>query len=264
MHEVGQVGPCVGGGLPTRQRATARPWIAGDSALRRPFRDHVEVLGPAPGCVGLEHAVLQHELMGVGPVVRDVGASVVPHHVLRFRGIDPVAIRVHCSLAATHGFRGLGHETGHLPAVDVADAVPHAVRPAEVEIVAIVIRLHTRSHFRVGRAHRRDAARVTRKAIRSRIGSEVAVEGSVLLHDDHHVLNLVDPRQRRNDCERGPRRARSRGEARDGQAQTDCHTPPTLQGGPHAHCWSTAKRSGFNTSDRSHSPDSPSALLGGV
>src|SRR5439155_20331891 len=34
-------------------------------------------------------------------------------------------------------------------------------------------------------------------AIRTREGAEVVVEGAVLLHDDHHVLDLVDASSRR-------------------------------------------------------------------
>ena len=45
----------------------------------RPARDHDRWLGRLQETLGLEHVVLQDELVGVLPVVRDVGGDVVPH-----------------------------------------------------------------------------------------------------------------------------------------------------------------------------------------
>src|ERR1019366_9907921 len=42
----------------------------------------------------------------------------------------------------------------------------------------------------------------------ARVGAEVAVEGPVLLHDHHDVLDLLDPHER--ECRRAPRPQRCR------------------------------------------------------
>jgi hypothetical protein len=66
------------------------------------------------------------------------------------------------------------------------------VGPALVNVGAVVEGLHAGLCLRVGSAHRGRAVGSHRDAIRAREGAEIVVEGTVLLHDDDHVLDLLD------------------------------------------------------------------------
>ena len=161
-------------------------------AVRRPLRDHEQVLGQAPGRVGLEHVVLEDEVLGVGPVVRDLPRVVVAHHVhaaLRGRRVRVLLAGAAVGIggAAAKALFGLRHEAVHRPSVDVGGRIAGAVRAAVVEIRGVMKWRHAGPGQRIGDAH------AGGNAVGAGIGPEVGVEGPVLLHDDHDVLDLVDP-----------------------------------------------------------------------
>jgi hypothetical protein len=79
----------------------------------------------------------------------------------------------------------LRDEAVHLAAVDVRDRVRLAVRASAVEVIPVVIGLDAGA----GRVRQAD---ILGQSIGARKGTEVAIEGAVLLHDHDHVLDLVD------------------------------------------------------------------------
>ena len=99
VQQVGEVGPREDARrlLALVERVRARRRVVVHRAPRRPLRHEEQVLGQAPRRVRLEHAVLEHEVARVLPVVRDVGCGVVAHHVdravraARVRGVGAVA-----------------------------------------------------------------------------------------------------------------------------------------------------------------------------
>jgi len=164
-----------------------------------PLGDHEEVLGQAPGGVGLEHPVLEHEVVGVGPVVGDLVAGVVAHHV----GLVAAAGRVVGLRAPLATFLGLGDEAVHLAAVDVGDGIHLAVRSAAVDVVGVVVGRDALPRQGIRHADGEGAVG-DRQPVGARIETEIFVEGPVLLHDDDHVLDLVDARPGR--CQSARRR----------------------------------------------------------
>ena len=86
-------------------------------------------------------------------------------------------------------------EPVHLAVVDIADRVRVVVRAAEIAIGGGVERPHAVMGERVGDADRRNAV-LHRDPVRARKGAEERIERPVLLHDDHDVLDLVNPGQR--------------------------------------------------------------------
>ena len=82
-------------------------------------------------------------------------------------------------------------ESVHAPAVYVDPRLRLAVRAAAVPVAWIVEGLPADPGPRVRHADGRLAV-PHRDTPRARIGPEVAVERAVLLHDDHHVADLVD------------------------------------------------------------------------
>ena len=205
------------------QRVGATRRIVMGGAIGRPLRDHEQVRGQAPRCVRFEHVVLEHEVLRVGPVVGDLASVVPPHHIRcgrvgagRVRGVGAVpAARL-----------GLGDEAVHLPAVDVGGGVALAVGTTAVDVRGIVRRRHALSRCGIRHAHRRPA-RGHRDAVSSRVGAEVGVEGSVLLHDDDDVADLVDAR-RSTARRRAGRRLGAVVRARDRHQKTgdQYHGPP--------------------------------------
>src|SRR5690348_5728094 len=117
--------------------------------MRRPGGDQEEVGGQAPGGVRLEHVVLEHEVLGVRPVIGDVGAGVVAHDVgrggLRADGVVGVA-------TAAPPMLGLGNEAIHLAAIHVGRGGGGAVGSAAVEVVGVVVGLDAGVGGRVGDA----------------------------------------------------------------------------------------------------------------
>ena len=146
----------------------------------------------APRRVRLVHVVLEDEVPRVGPVVRDVLAVVVPHHVGVRRPLR--ADRVVRVLLAAPPPRVLGDrdEAVHPAAADVYGRVQLAVRAPGVQVVRVVIRLLADALGRIGHAHGEAAVRRPREAVRAGVRAEVVIERTVLLHDHDHVLDLVD------------------------------------------------------------------------
>ena len=114
VQQVSQIRPGEGRGargLPVWRihRALAAHRIIRVRALRRPSRDRVQVGRQAPRSGRLEEVVLQHEILGVSPVVGDVTAHVIAHDV-----------RMTGALALAQLLLGHGDEAVELPAVHVA------------------------------------------------------------------------------------------------------------------------------------------------
>ena len=178
------------GGL---NRVGARARIVVGRAVSRPGRNHEQMDGQAPRAVRLEHVVLEHKVVGVGPVVRDVATRVVAHHVNCRLRRD--AVRIVRIGARTGDPTSCAHEAVHTATVDVVDRGGMSVRAAHVHVVVVRIRLHAWSVAQVAKTHRRDTLRHW-DAVGTGIRSEVAVERTILLHDHDDVLDLVDPDQR--------------------------------------------------------------------
>jgi len=106
--------------------------------------------------------VIEHEVVRVFPVVGDVLARVVPHHIV-----------------GRHRFElGIGllllDEPVHLAAVDFPDLVDKAVRPTGVEVIPVVEGAHARL---AGIGEARHRAGVTAEA-RDPVGARVGAESS--------------------------------------------------------------------------------------
>ena len=201
VHEVREVGPriverlAVAGGAERRvERGFAAQRVAVLRAAGSPAGDEREMGREAPGVVRLEHVVLQDEVMRVVPVVRDLVRVVVAHHVGRRRrqraaGVVRVVTREEAPLPR------LRLEAVHLSVVDVEDRVAHVVGAARVAVGRVVVWLDADVRLRVGIAGDRPGiAREPRDPVGAGIRPEVGVERAVLLHDDHDVADLVDPR----------------------------------------------------------------------
>src|SRR4029077_1867685 len=145
-----------------------------------PRGDQRQVRGEAPGGHRLEHVVVKHEVLGVRPVVGDVGPHVVAHDLV---GDALVTDRAAVLL-------GVGDEAVHLPAVHVHQAVGGLVRRAGILVLVVHERGNTLARHRIGHANGRHAA-LHRDPVGTRVDAEVGVERPVLLHDDDHVLDLV-------------------------------------------------------------------------
>ena len=147
------------------------------------------MLRQAPRGVGLEQVVLENEVLRVEPVVRDLAGGVVAHHVGRTlaRGGD-------------NAFRrglGLSDKTVHRSARQVGNGIGVPVRAALILGVDVVVGGDTAASARVGHAD------TPWDAVSLRVGSEVGVEAAVLLHDDHHVLDLVQASMAASEGRRG-------------------------------------------------------------
>ena len=161
------------------------------AAPGRPGGDHVQVVGKRPRLDRLEHVIVQHEVAGVGPVVWYLRCRVVAHHVGRTE-----------ARACGVGRRGAGlprrvalpDEAVHLAVVDVCHRIGLGMRAAAIDVGGVVVRPGASA---AGVRHTDGwHTRVHGEAVGPRKGTEVAVEGPVLLHDDDHVLDLVDARRR--------------------------------------------------------------------
>ncbi len=187
--------------LLVRLRVQVRPAqlnLVGDRTRCRPTRDHGQMGGEAPGLDRLEHVVLEDEVLGVCPVVRDL-AGVVPSHgvglplpphelrAVRAEGILPAE--------AVAPLQRAGHEPVHSAAVDVRHGVRVAVGTALVDQGWIVERRDAPADLWVGDAHGRPSV-LHGDAIGAGIGPEVRVERPVLLHDHDHVSDRVDAAHR--------------------------------------------------------------------
>src|SRR5262249_38034724 len=122
--------------------------------------------------------VLQDEVRRVLPVVRDVRADVITHHVRMALG----RLRL-----AQHLF-SYGDEAIHFPAVYVR--LERGFRVGVVAIAVVVID----PWLAAATVSRVLDANPGRDPVGAREGTEVGVEGPVLLHDHDDVLDLVDVR----------------------------------------------------------------------
>src|SRR5712691_9495704 len=145
------------------------------------------MLWQAPGSIRLKHLVLQHKIVGVGPIVRNFACIMVAHDVGRGR---VGAGRVIGVGAASAGFLGLGLETVHLPAIDIGDGVSLPMRAATVAVIWVVIWPYTLVCLWIGHANGRNSI-LHGDTICSRICPEVGVERAVLLHNYNNMLNLM-------------------------------------------------------------------------
>src|SRR5205085_10390611 len=109
--------------------AAAAHGLTPAAAARGPARDQVEVGGQAPRAGRGEHVILEHEVSGVGPIVRDVTLVVVAHHV---GGGAVGAGWVGGVQATAPPLRRAADETVHLASVDVGASVGAEVRAAAV------------------------------------------------------------------------------------------------------------------------------------
>ena len=106
--------------------------------------------------------------------------------------------RRRCAIARALPPEGLRQESVHQAAVDGAERIVPAMRPAAVDIVGIVIGRHALRDL--GRRQ----ANVGRQAIDMRICSEVRIEAPVLLHDEDEMLDFFEPGGLRADNRAGP------------------------------------------------------------
>src|SRR5664280_3610437 len=91
--------------------------------------------------------VLQYEVLGIGPVVRNVALGVIPHDIgSRREGTD----RVRIVLASAGAGLSLTDEAIHLVAVDVASSVELSMRSAAVDVGVINIWSDTGVALRIG------------------------------------------------------------------------------------------------------------------
>ena len=211
--------------------------VPGTRAFRRPLRHLVQVRREAPRRVRLEHVVVEHEVLRVRPVIRDLPRVVVPHHV---GGRERAAHAGESAAAAAARGLGLADEPIHLAPVEVVVHRPLAMRAATIYQRRVVERAVARAGQRVGQAHG-EVAIAGRDSIRARVRAEVRVERAVLLNDHHHVADLVDPHVRRaHRGKHGSRRLRgagrvltrftgdpAAGERQRGGGQTAAPSPPS-------------------------------------
>ena len=186
-------------------------------AMRRPAADQVQVSGQGPRVDRLEHVILEDEILGVRPVIGDLAGVVVAHDVRRIPGQAHRRRRVRAGAAAGGRILGALDEPVHLAAVDVRDAVGQVVPRAAVHQARIVVGLVAALGSGIGHAHR-ELAVLGRDAVRPGVGAEERIERPVLLHDDDHVADLVNPGRHRGGRGDGGRRlARAAGQARHHQ-----------------------------------------------
>jgi hypothetical protein len=213
-----------------------------DATARGPSRDHVEVRGEAPRTHAFEQVILQHEAIGVRPVVGDL-TSVVPADDIGSRATVRHGDAVRCHVTPAM-FSGTGDrspdEPRHAVVIDVEERIAVGVGSADVDELRIVERLHASHATRVGDADRRLAIG-HRDPVGSRKGAEIVVERPVLLHHDDHVLDLVDalrdrrmPGQAHAESKRGERERHGEND-REGSAGRSHHRSirrPRGQGSP--------------------------------
>src|SRR5689334_11785295 len=139
-----------------------------------------------PRGIGLEHPILQYEILCVGPVIRDLARIVPAHHIRR------LAFDAARGIGVLTGFLRIAEscdETVHLAAINIAHGCRRRVRAARINIIWVVVWFDTGIGLRVIATDLRRAV-LHRNAIRARVGAEVLVEGTVLLHNDNDMFDL--------------------------------------------------------------------------
>ena len=151
--------------------------------------------GDAPRGGGLEQVVLEQEVAGEGPVVRDLPGVVVAHDV---RAPAVLAVRRQARSAAALRVvdQDRPDEPVHAAPVDGRPGVPAVVQPAHVHQARVVVGALAPLQDGVFQAPR-EVSVPGGVAVRSGEGAEVGVERSVLLHHEHQVLQLAGGGSRR-------------------------------------------------------------------
>ena len=138
VQQVREVGPGVRSGVfgmravpvtrdvgGQRKIGLAAHRVIRDSTARGPSRDHVEVRGEAPRTHAFEQVILQHEAVGVRPVVGDL-TSVVPADDIGSRATVRHGDAVRCHVTPAM-FSGTGDrspdEPRHAVAIDVEERI---------------------------------------------------------------------------------------------------------------------------------------------
>ncbi len=181
-----------------------------------PLGDEEQVRREAPRGVRLEHVVLERVVVRPAPVVGDLAGVVVAERV---RGRRRLAHPRRPAAAASARLLLDADEAVHPPAVDVGLRGVGVVLPAAVHLVGIVERTRAGVRARVGHAGG-EAPVLHREAVGAREGAEVRVEGAVLLHQDDHVPDAVDPVAAADPSEEA--HGRRRGAAEAGAAAERC------------------------------------------
>ncbi len=170
--------------------------VLGAGAVGRPSRDQEQVRRERPRVGRREHAVLQDEMVGVGPVVRDRPSREGGHdprlalraqrsRARRVRAVGRQAVRLGRGEPAVD-------EPVHLATVDVGDRVEVPVRtPARVDVGADVGRDAATALIGVGDTDREGPVCLGRDPVGAGVGAEVVIERSVLLHDEDEVVDLL-------------------------------------------------------------------------
>src|SRR5579885_629223 len=112
----------------------------------------------------------------------------MPAHHIRHRRVG--AGRVVRVGAAASALLGLPDEAVHLAAVNVCRGVGLPVWTAAIHVIGVVIGLVTGAGFGIRHADGGDAI-LHGNAVGAGIGAKIRVEGTVLLHDDNDMLDLI-------------------------------------------------------------------------
>ncbi len=162
-------------------------------AFGHPFGGQIYVRGCRPRPDAREHRVLQHEMLRVRPVVRNVVRRLIAGHIMpgeavgragavfrfrRFRALHPLADGLDGD-EAIHGGACNAVIEVELRALGVVVA-------AQLIIARIVEQCHT-ALVPVLQVQWQAGAR--RDAVGARIGPKIGIEGTIFLDDDDHVLN---------------------------------------------------------------------------
>ena len=195
VPDLGAVGGVVPRELQVRDAAHRVVQIG---AGGRPARHEEQVRGQGPRVGGREHAIVQRVSLRVRPVVRDLVRGVVSHHVRltlwpgrRLRTRRHVGVVVAVVLDDPQGV----DEAVHASAVDRQLRTVLGMRPTLIERVPVVVR-RPAGPERIGLADVEGAVGTPGDPVGSRERPEVVVERAVLLHHEHEVIQVHDPRRR--------------------------------------------------------------------
>jgi hypothetical protein len=131
--------------------------------------------------------ILQDVVLGIVPIVGDL-TSVVPAHNIKCGRASAEGI-VACGTPLSP-LLGLGDESIHLTSIDVRHRTGGAMRTSTIKVAWIVIGRNTLPGSWIIHTHRRHAI-IHGNAVSSRIGTEIAIERPVLLHNHDDMFDLV-------------------------------------------------------------------------